>query len=171
MKRVTVKGIRKKLPTGKKRVFLLLALIVLVAAGLLYYFFGDLLRPVKLDPNENTATQVSTLDTKDINKLANADVDPNEDFVKAHAKALALYQQGDYKAAAEVYKGLVDTGTANHEVYAEYAAVLFYGGDKAAGVNAMKTAVEKVRSSKLSQADKDSILRVYNNQLKAYEEG
>lgn len=171
MKRITLKGIRGKLPNGKKMALLLAALIGFLLAAILVYVLVELFRPVKLDANESTATQVSSLETKDINKLANADVDPSVDFVKAHAKALALYQQGDYGRAAEAYKGLVATGAANHEVYAEYAAVLFYGGQKEAGIDAMKTAVEKVRTSKLSQADKDAILRVYNNQLKAYEEG
>ncbi len=155
---------------NKKRLILGFVIVILLVIGVVAYF---LLKPpaeVPLRADESVPGQLSALSNSDIDELAQSDVDPNDDFSRAHAKAFALSQQGNYSEAAREYKRLVDTGKASHEVYVEYAATLYYGGDKQGGIAAMGTAIEKLKATDLSQVEKDSTLKVYDNQLQAYKE-
>lgn len=160
---------RKKLSKKKLLIAIVVAVVLAVCATVAYLFLKPPVE-VSLKSDENIPGQLSTLSNEDIDKLAKANANPTNDFSRAHAKAFALSQQGDYKSATIEYKRLVDTGRAGHEVYVEYAAVLYYGGDKGAGIATMETAIQKLKSSDLSQTEKDSTLKIYNNQLQAYKE-
>lgn len=163
----------KKRP-NRRRLYLIIVvafLLVACAVGAAYYVWSTQKETVGLNANESVPSQISVLEADKVDSLASAEVDANTDFNKAYAKAFALAQQGNYQAAAVEYGEIVATGKASHEVYVEYAASLYYGNDKAGGIRAMETAIEKVKTDpKLQQADKDSILKVYNNQLKAYKD-
>lgn len=163
----------KRQPNRRKLYLIIVVafLLVVCAVGIAYYLWSTQQEEVSLNANESVPSQIAALETDKVDSLANAEVDANADLSKAYAKAFALAQQGNYQAAAAEYGEIVATGKASHEVYVEYAAALYYGNDKAGSVRAMGTAIEKVKTDpKLQQADKDSILRVYNNQLKAYKD-
>lgn len=168
-KKAVVTTSTKKL--NKKRLILGFVIVILLVIGVVVAYF--LLKPpaeVPLRADESVPGQLSALSNSDIDELAQSDVDPNDDFNRAHAKAFALSQQGNYGEAAREYKRLVDTGKAGHEVYVEYAATLYYGGDKQGGVAAMEAAIEKLKATDLNQVEKESTLKMYDNQLRAYKE-